>query len=94
VFLSLSLSLSGVSVGGGKSTIVSLLERFYDVTAGEVLVDGVNLKKLDPEWYRYAQHSPTACPCVHGSVCLCVSVMCLGVFRAAAPSYMRAASLR
>ena len=43
------------AVGGGKSTIVSLLERFYDVTGGEILVDGVNIKKLDPEWYRYVQ---------------------------------------
>ena len=34
---------------------MSLLERFYDVTGGEILVDGVNIKKLDPEWYRYVQ---------------------------------------
>jgi len=45
------LALVGPS-GGGKTTIVALMERFYDVTQGEVLVDGVNLKTLDPEWYR------------------------------------------
>lgn len=30
--------------GGGKSTVVSLLPRFYDVTKGRVLVDGENIK--------------------------------------------------
>ena len=44
--------------GGGKSTIVTLLERFYDVTSGEILVDGVNIKELDPEWFRYASCHP------------------------------------
>ena len=32
--------------GSGKSTVISLVERFYDPQAGEVLIDGVNLKKL------------------------------------------------
>lgn len=35
------------STGSGKSTIMNLLCRFYDVTAGEVLVDGINVKDLD-----------------------------------------------
>ncbi|XP_004295414.1 PREDICTED: ABC transporter B family member 9 [Fragaria vesca subsp. vesca] len=32
--------------GSGKSTVIGLVERFYDPEAGEVLIDGVNLKKL------------------------------------------------
>lgn len=35
------------STGSGKSTIMNLLCRFYDVTDGEVLVDGINVKDLD-----------------------------------------------
>ncbi len=35
------------STGSGKSTIMNLLGRFYDTTAGEVFVDGVNVKDLD-----------------------------------------------
>ncbi len=35
------------STGAGKSTIMNLLCRFYDVTEGEVLVDGTNVKDMD-----------------------------------------------
>ena len=38
--------------GSGKSTILSLIERFYDPQHGEVLLDGVDLKHLDPMWLR------------------------------------------
>lgn len=35
------------STGCGKSTVVNLVPRFYDATKGEVLVDGINVKKYD-----------------------------------------------
>ncbi|XP_048564122.1 ABC transporter B family member 4-like [Triticum urartu] len=38
--------------GSGKSTVVSLVERFYDPQAGEVLIDGVNIKNLNLDWIR------------------------------------------
>lgn len=40
--------------GAGKTTIVKLLCRFYDVSSGEILINGINIKKLDiNDWYRY-----------------------------------------
>uniref|UniRef100_F7GX84 Mitochondrial potassium channel ATP-binding subunit n=1 Tax=Macaca mulatta TaxID=9544 RepID=F7GX84_MACMU len=38
--------------GGGKTTVASLLERFYDPTAGVVMLDGRDLRTLDPSWLR------------------------------------------
>ncbi len=34
------------STGCGKSTVVNLIPRFYDVTEGEILVDGVDVRKI------------------------------------------------
>lgn len=36
--------------GSGKSTCVQLLERFYDVSEGMILLDGHDIKSLDPRW--------------------------------------------
>jgi ATP-binding cassette subfamily B protein len=38
--------------GAGKSTIAGLLGRLYDPQAGRILLDGKDLKELDPEWLR------------------------------------------
>lgn len=36
--------------GSGKSTCIQLIERFYDVTEGTILFDGIDIKTLDPHW--------------------------------------------
>lgn len=46
-----TLALVGES-GCGKSTLVALLERFYEPRTGDVLVDGVNLRKYNTEYLR------------------------------------------
>jgi ATP-binding cassette, subfamily B, multidrug efflux pump len=42
------------STGAGKTTLLSLLPRLFDATAGTVLVDGVNVRDVDPQalWRR------------------------------------------
>lgn len=44
------------STGSGKTTLVSLLPRLFDVTGGRVLLDGVDVRDMDPErlWDRVA----------------------------------------
>lgn len=44
-------ALVGAS-GSGKSTIISLAERFYDPTAGTVKLDGVDIRELNLKWLR------------------------------------------
>ncbi|CAF3918029.1 unnamed protein product [Rotaria sp. Silwood1] len=38
--------------GCGKSTIIQLLERFYDVTSGQLFLDGVDIRQLNLQWVR------------------------------------------
>jgi len=46
-----TVAVVGVS-GSGKSTIISLIERFYDPVAGQVLLDGRDLKSYNLRWLR------------------------------------------
>jgi ATP-binding cassette, subfamily B (MDR/TAP), member 1 len=46
-----TVALVGES-GCGKSTTVALIERFYDVKGGEVLLDGRDIRSLNIKWLR------------------------------------------
>ncbi|XP_045798721.1 ABC transporter B family member 1 [Trifolium pratense] len=46
-----TIALVGSS-GSGKSTVVSLIERFYDPTSGQVMLDGHDIKTLKLKWLR------------------------------------------
>ncbi|XP_026436495.1 ABC transporter B family member 11-like isoform X1 [Papaver somniferum] len=59
IFSGFSLSIaSGTTAalvgqsGSGKSTVISLIERFYDPQVGEILIDGINLKEFQLKWIR------------------------------------------
>ena len=45
------VAIVGVT-GAGKSTMMSLLSRFYDVQQGDILVDGVSVRALPQRWLR------------------------------------------
>ena len=55
------IALVGES-GCGKSTIVNLIERLYDVTSGQILIDGIDIKRYDLAYIRnfigYVQQEP------------------------------------
>ena len=57
------------STGSGKSTLINLIPRFYDVTSGEVLVNGINVKdyKLD-SLYNIIGYVPQKAVIFDGSV--------------------------
>lgn len=46
-----SVGLVGKS-GCGKSTVIALIQRFYESERGLVKVDGVDIRDLDVHWYR------------------------------------------
>ena len=46
-----SVALVGFT-GAGKTTLISLLSRFYDPIVGRILIDGIDLKSIDPESLR------------------------------------------
>jgi ATP-binding cassette subfamily B protein len=51
VGLGKTIALVGES-GAGKSTIFSLIQRFYDVSEGQILVDGLDVRDVDPHELR------------------------------------------
>lgn len=63
-----TLALIG-STGSGKSTIVNLIMRFYDVTEGEILIDGKNIKEYKLETlYKKIGYVPQRAVMFNGSV--------------------------
>ena len=57
------------STGSGKSTLINLIPRFYDVTEGEVLVNGVNVKDYKLEsLYNYIGYIPQKAVIFSGTV--------------------------
>lgn len=57
------------STGSGKSTLINLVPRFYDVTEGEVLVDGINVKDYKLEYlYNKLGYVPQKAVMFNGSI--------------------------
>ncbi|MCI01416.1 ABC transporter B family member, partial [Trifolium medium] len=59
IFNAFSISISSGTTaafvgqsGSGKSTVISLIERFYDPQGGEILIDGINLREFQLKWIR------------------------------------------
>jgi len=50
------------SSGAGKSTVVNLIQRFYDANAGSIVINGVDIRRYDLPWLRknigYVQQEP------------------------------------
>jgi len=46
-----TLAIVGAT-GSGKTTLINLLERFYDPSTGAISLDGVDLRRFDPSWLR------------------------------------------
>ncbi len=50
------------TTGAGKSTLINLLMRYYDHYEGEILIDGINIRDIDMQFYRseigYVQQEP------------------------------------
>jgi ATP-binding cassette subfamily B protein len=53
--------------GAGKSTVFQLIERFYDVTGGRILLDDVDIRRLDPAELRAALALAPQDPVIFGA---------------------------
>lgn len=53
--------------GCGKTTLSSLIYRYYDVTEGAILIDGHDIRSLDPRWYRQHLALVPQDPIIHDS---------------------------
>ena len=59
--------------GSGKSTVVGLIERFYDIDGGNIYIDGVDIRQLSVAYLRSKARAPqprvpvlfTQLPCAH-----------------------------
>ena len=51
VWLGQTVAIFG-QTGAGKSTIINLIERFYDATSGEILIDGIDIRKYNLQALR------------------------------------------
>jgi ATP-binding cassette subfamily B protein len=57
------------STGSGKSTLINLIPRFYDVTAGQILVDGVDVREMKQEdLYKLIGYIPQKASLFSGTV--------------------------
>uniref|UniRef100_A0A5K3FK94 ABC transporter domain-containing protein n=1 Tax=Mesocestoides corti TaxID=53468 RepID=A0A5K3FK94_MESCO len=46
-----TIALVGAS-GSGKSTVIQLIQRFYDANDGQIIIDGEDIRNLDLAWFR------------------------------------------
>lgn len=57
------------STGSGKSTLINLIPRLYDVTKGEILINGVNVKKYDLKYLNsFVSYVPQQAAIFEGSI--------------------------
>jgi len=40
------------ATGSGKTTVINLIERFYDSENGQILIDGIDIRRFEPKWLR------------------------------------------
>ena len=65
-----TVALVGKS-GGGKSTVINLIQRFYDPTKGAILIDDQNLEDMDMERHRLQIGSVTQDPVLFSGYVSC-----------------------